>query len=306
VRSAGGHGPLRRGGSRLARPAAAARLGGRRGEGVAGLLHSMRRAGGLEPTRETKVALPRPRPCQALADRRCPPRRGCRRDLEGEAQGVAVAQEGRGVGAAMRAAAAADDRAPVLRLRPVIWRGSSGSSEVSAAMSRAWPPAMPEAPAAWASRAIRRTWRRGSTPFSGAARISKAMVWSASPGEDGGGLVPPDVDGRLAAAQVVVVHAGQVVVHEAVGVDAFDGRRRADRRGLGRVEERRGLHGEESAQPFATREHGVAHGGAERARPRGAGGPPASPPCGSRAGSAARGTVAGRRPSVRRGRPAWR
>ena len=48
-------------------------------------------------------------------------------------------------------------------------------------------------------------------------------------GEDRGGFVERDMHGRLAAAQCVVVHRGQVVVHERVGVDEFDRRRRARR-----------------------------------------------------------------------------
>jgi len=41
------------------------------------------------------------------------------------------------------------------------------------------------------------------------------------------GLAILHVHGRLAAAQHVVVHAGQVVVHQRVGVDQLDGARRA-------------------------------------------------------------------------------
>ena len=63
----------------------------------------------------------------------------------------------------------------------------------------------------------------------GAARISKARVCSASPARTAVASSHFDVHGRLAAAQVVVVHAGQVVVDEAVGVDALDRRGGAQR-----------------------------------------------------------------------------
>src|SRR5690606_32291693 len=41
--------------------------------------------------------------------------------------------------------------------------------------------------------------------------------------EDGGGLAEPDVDRGLAAALVVVVHGGEVVVDERVGVHELEG-----------------------------------------------------------------------------------
>ena len=63
--------------------------------------------------------------------------------------------------------------------------------------------------------------------------------------QQGGRLVVLDVAGRLAAAQHVVVHARQVVMHQRIGVDQFDGagddvepvrcRRRSSRRRRGRA-----------------------------------------------------------------------
>jgi hypothetical protein len=77
--------------------------------------------------------------------------------------------------------------------------------------------------------------------------------------EDGGRLVPLAVDGGLAAPQVVVVHAGQVVVDEAVGVERLDRRRRADgATGVGDAEERGGFDDEEAAEALAA-VGGVAH-----------------------------------------------
>ena len=72
-------------------------------------------------------------------------------------------------------------------------------------------------------------------------------------------LVPLDVHRRLAAADRVVVHARQVVVHQAVGVDALDRRRRAKRLRRRHPEDRGSLHRDEGAQPLAAREHRVPH-----------------------------------------------
>ena len=49
-------------------------------------------------------------------------------------------------------------------------------------------------------------------------------------GEDGGRLVEGAVHGRLAAAQIVVVHRRQVVMDQRVAVHAFERRRDAQRR----------------------------------------------------------------------------
>jgi hypothetical protein len=74
-----------------------------------------------------------------------------------------------------------------------------------------------------------------------------------------GGLVVLDMAGRLAAAQDVVVHAGQVVVHQGVGVDHLDG-------AAGDVEARRigagkfsGGMAQQGTNPLAAAEGGVAH-----------------------------------------------
>jgi len=53
------------------------------------------------------------------------------------------------------------------------------------------------------------------------------------PGEDRDGLAVDDVAGGLAAAEVVVVHAGEVVVDERHGVHHLDGRGGGHRPGLG-------------------------------------------------------------------------
>jgi hypothetical protein len=59
-------------------------------------------------------------------------------------------------------------------------------------------------------------WRLAGQQFEG-ERLQRVA------GEDGGRLVERDVAGRLAAAQIVVVHRRQVVVDQRVGVDHLDG-----------------------------------------------------------------------------------
>ena len=91
-------------------------------------------------------------------------------------------------------------------------------------------------------------------------------------GEDGGGLVIGPVHGRTAAADVVVVHTGQVVMDQAVGMDAFQGTGGAQHRPLLDVEQIGGLEGEEGTQPLAGAKGGIAHGlGQARFRAIGAG-----------------------------------
>ena len=92
-------------------------------------------------------------------------------------------------------------------------------------------------------------------------------------GEDGGRLVEGAVHRRLAAAKVVVVHAGQVVMDQRIAVQKLD-RRAGAQRPLARAPEQAGgLDGEERAQPLAAAEHRVPHGGDEARRPRQLAGP---------------------------------
>ena len=79
-------------------------------------------------------------------------------------------------------------------------------------------------------------------------------------GEDGGGLVIGPVHGRPSAADIVVVHTGQVIVHQAVGMDAFEGTGGAEHRPLLDVEQIGGLEGKKGTQPLAGAEGGIAHG----------------------------------------------
>ena len=87
-------------------------------------------------------------------------------------------------------------------------------------------------------------------------------------GEDRGGLVEFLVRGRPAAAEVVVVHRRQVVVHQRVAMHEFD-RGAGHQRVLARhAEQRRGLDRQERPQPLAAAEARIAHGLDDALRPR--------------------------------------
>ena len=53
--------------------------------------------------------------------------------------------------------------------------------------------------------------------------MAKASVKQSVAGQDGDAFAEDLVIGRLAAAQIVVIHGRQIVVDEGIGVDALDG-----------------------------------------------------------------------------------
>jgi hypothetical protein len=67
------------------------------------------------------------------------------------------------------------------------------------------------------------------------------------------------VDRRPAAAHVVVVHAGQVVVDQAVSLDALQRAGGPQHRAFGHVEHLAGLEREEGAQALAGPQRRIAH-----------------------------------------------
>jgi hypothetical protein len=69
--------------------------------------------------------------------------------------------------------------------------------------------------------------------------------------KDGGRLIPLLVHRWPPATQVVVIHAGQVVMDEAVGMDAFDGGGGIERLLRGHPEQPRRFQHQEPAQAFA-------------------------------------------------------
>ncbi len=78
-------------------------------------------------------------------------------------------------------------------------------------------------------------------------------------GQDRRAFIERTVTGRPSASQVVIVHRGQVVVDQAVGMDQFHGRR--GRVEIVRVRTQRlpGDVHQQRAQPLAAAQHAVAH-----------------------------------------------
>ena len=87
-------------------------------------------------------------------------------------------------------------------------------------------------------------------------------------GEDRGRLVEGLVHGRLAAAQVVIVHRRQVVMHQRIAVQQFE-RAAGEQRAIAwRAEQSGGLDHEERTQALAAAERAGAHGLQQARRPR--------------------------------------
>ena len=130
-------------------------------------------------------------------------------------------------------------RAPVLAR----WMASTSSAVgavPSASMSMTWPPIMPGgsglevADAAYAGADGEGDLAEdgdGGGGRSGKPRDGlEGEGLEGVAGEDGGGFAEDDVAGGLAAAEVVVVESGEVVVDEGVGVEHLEWRRRGRRR----------------------------------------------------------------------------
>ena len=116
-------------------------------------------------------------------------------------------------------------------------------------------------------------WTVAAGGVSRPARISKARVWRASPGEDGDRFSESDVAGGLAAAEIVVVECGQIVVNERVGMEHLDGCAKSlDAAGDGAGDGSGGLHGEYGTKSLAAGEDRVAHGAVNGGRYRAGGG----------------------------------
>ncbi len=78
--------------------------------------------------------------------------------------------------------------------------------------------------------------------------------------EDRGGFIESLVHRRFAAAQIVVVHRGQIVMDERIGVNAFHRRSDAAERTAIHAEQTACLQDKESAQPLAATKRRIAHG----------------------------------------------
>src|SRR3954452_7515218 len=126
-------------------------------------------------------------------------------------------------------------------------------------MSMYCPPTMPWTPVATASSRIASStcwgspcWRPSRSTNASAYRPSPARIATSSPNPRGEG-------GRRAAAQVVVVHRGQVVVDERVGVDELDRRREREHRFGIHADCAGGGKREHRPDPLAAREQRIAH-----------------------------------------------
>ena len=78
-------------------------------------------------------------------------------------------------------------------------------------------------------------------------------------GEDRGRFVERAVHGRLAAPQIVVVHARQIVVDQRVDVDALDRERDPHRPVAVDVEQVAGGEDQQRPHPLAAADRGIAH-----------------------------------------------
>jgi len=92
-------------------------------------------------------------------------------------------------------------------------------------------------------------------------------------GENRDGFAEDDVAGGLAAAEVIVVESGEVVVDEGVGVRHLDGRAQLiGSGGDGSGDHAGGFHAEDGTEALAAGEGGVAHGAVDGVRFDGGGG----------------------------------
>ena len=78
-------------------------------------------------------------------------------------------------------------------------------------------------------------------------------------GEDGDGFAEDFVRGGLAAAEIVVVHAGEIVMDEGVGVDALDGAGEGEGLGGFAADDLGAGEADDGAEALAAGEDGVAH-----------------------------------------------
>ena len=134
---------------------------------------------------------------------------------------------------ARRAATDARISAPVLWMMHELELGHASASCRRASRSIAWPPAMPREPAACGEQLHASQLRRRRRPRAVLGEQLEREALQRVADQQRRRLVELDVARRLAAAQHVVVHARQVVVHQRIGMDQLDrgGRPRRRRRG---------------------------------------------------------------------------
>ena len=88
----------------------------------------------------------------------------------------------------------------------------------------------------------------------------KGQIVQAIAGQHGGGFIEGLVHGGLPAAQVIIVHARQIVVDQAVDMDAFDRERDPERLFAWHMEDIAGRNHQQRAHAFATADRRMAHG----------------------------------------------
>ena len=84
--------------------------------------------------------------------------------------------------------------------------------------------------------------------------------------QDGDAFAGDDVQRRAASSHGVVVHRGQVVVDERVGMNQFDGARRWQSQAAIATDSLCARQAENGTQPLASSEQAVAHGGIDELR----------------------------------------
>jgi hypothetical protein len=94
----------------------------------------------------------------------------------------------------------------------------------------------------------------------GFAQHQKSLGLQRIAGQYGGGFIKGAMHGGLAAAQIIIIHAGQIIMHQRIGVQHFNRRRHAQSRITRHAELRRAFQHQESAQSFAAADAGVTHG----------------------------------------------
>ena len=77
--------------------------------------------------------------------------------------------------------------------------------------------------------------------------------------EDRGRFVESLVNRGFAAPQVIIVHRGQIVMHQRIGMHAFHGRRDAPQRTAIHAEQRSALDDEKSTKALAAAQRRIAH-----------------------------------------------
>ena len=175
------------------------------------------------------------------------------------------------------------------RSRSRLRRVALSPKRPSAARSSIWPPTMPPRPAARASPVTSAMRTAASGCVFGARQHVEGEGEQAVAGQDRGRLVEGLVRGRPAAAQVVVVHRRQVVVHQRIAMHAVRAPRRPSARARAATPNSAALsttrNGRSRLPPPRRR---IAHGLEQPLRPRDLAVGRRVPPAAGRAGSRSR------------------